>query len=447
MVLQQNDTDKKTVNRLSSAKKIGLMGPFGFGNLGDGAIQQAMLQNIESYCPEAQVHGFSLNPNDTEKRHGIPSFPICKYGDWAHRQWWQGNGNNKFIVSLDKIHTKIATFPNKWLRRSITIPLSALLEVLAWWRAFKTLKGFDALIVSGGGQLDDYWGGPWVHPFTLLMWGFLAKLNGTKYLIVSVGAGPLDRPLSRLFTKATLSLADYRSFRDEDSKKYIERVVGFSKDDPVYPDLAHSLKLTNYLNTPIQTKYRPIVVGIGPMTYFDPRVWPEKDGAIYWGYLTKLASFVSWLIQKQYGILFFTGEALCDRPVIKDLRNILPKNGITYSEGQIIEEPIETVDDLMTQLAMTDLVVASRFHGVLLSQLMNKPVLALSYHPKIDMLMTDTGQSNYCLSIDTFEVDALKERFIALEANRESIKEQLTQRTQKYQAALDEQYQRIFKHP
>lgn len=419
------------------------MGPFGFGNLGDAAIQQAMIQNIQKYYTDVELYGFSLNPEDTEARHGIPSFLMCNV---EPKKWWHGE-NKSFITStLTRIVCGIRAIPNPILRKMagiVKLPLQLVLELITLVRASKLIKDMDLFIVSGGGQLDDYWGGAWQNPYALLLWGTLARLRQTKYLLVSLGAGPIDSPLSKLLIRGALTLANYRSYRDEDSRKYIEQIVGFKKNDPIYPDLAHSLDLTRYQTFLSQPKHRS-VVGIGPMTYFDPRVWPEKDSAVYLDYLTKLAYFVSWLIQKQYGILFFTGEALGDRPVIQDLRNILQKNGTSYSEGQIIEEPIETVDDLMSQLALTDLVVASRFHGVLLSQLMNKPVLALSYHPKIDMLMKDTGQSDYCLSIDTFDIDFLKKQFIALEVEQESIKKQLAQSTQKYQAALNKQYERLF---
>jgi polysaccharide pyruvyl transferase WcaK-like protein len=180
------------------------------------------------------------------------------------------------------------------------------------------------------------------------------------------------------------------------------------------------------------------------MSYFDPRIWPEKDTAVYQDYLGKLATFTAWLLDNDYAILFITGEAIHDRWAIDDLRKILAQRGVTAAEGQIIDEHIETVDELMTKLSSTDIVVASRFHGVLLSLLLHKPVLALSYHKKINELMADVSQGPYCLSIADFEVEVLKERFQTLEASNVEASQQIAQRVGIYQAQLTEQYERIF---
>lgn len=65
-------------------------------------------------------------------------------------------------------------------------------EIAGFLEAFAFLEDVNLLIVSGGGQLDDYWGGAWHHPYTLLMWGLLARLRNVPYKFISVGAGPLD---------------------------------------------------------------------------------------------------------------------------------------------------------------------------------------------------------------------------------------------------------------
>jgi polysaccharide pyruvyl transferase WcaK-like protein len=323
--------------------------------------------------------------------------------------------------------------------------LSIALECLAILNASKTVQDMDYFIVSGGGQLDDYWGGPSHHPYTMLVWSLIAKLRKARLRFVSVGAGPIDHKLSRWFIKVALCLADYRSYRDEDSKRLIEK-IGFKRNDPVYPDLAHSLDIERYCGPQSSNRTR-LLVGIGPMAYFDPRVWPERDLQVYMSYLVKLALFIVWLLQNGHDILLFTSEVGQDPKVTADLRELLTEHGVctTGAESRVIEQPIETVDDLMSQLAITDLVVASRFHGVLLAQLLSKPVLALSYHKKIDVLMADMGQAEYCLPINCFDLDTLKERFISMEANRQAIKAQMAARTKEYREALDEQYQYLFR--
>jgi polysaccharide pyruvyl transferase WcaK-like protein len=416
------------MNNFVRPRKIGLFGPYGFGNLGDASIQQAMIQHIRLYFQDVQIYGFSLNPEDTLKRHGIQSFSINPMPE----------SPNSLLGRIPH-HLRYS----RWMRVLEKIFYRIPLELILLIRAFRNLKDFDLLIVSGGGQLDDYWGGAKKHPYTLFKWAIIAKLRKTKFVFVSVGAGPLDAALSRWFIKNALSLAAYRSYRDENSKKFIEEKVGFYRQDPIYPDLAYSLIVTNN-NQPVAPKTSRLVVGIGPMAYFDPRVWAKKDDAIYRAYLKKLALFIIWLIEKKHTILFLPGNFQHDQPAIKDLQDILRQMGVSDAQGQLLEPNIDTVDELVAQLTRTDLVVATRFHSILLATLVNKPVLALSYHEKVDVLMHDTGQAEYRLSIDDFDVDTLIERFTALETNRGTIEKQLTQNTQQYRAALDEQYERIF---
>lgn len=420
------------------------MGPFGFGNLGDAAIQEAMLQNIRIFRPKDQIFGFSLNPEDTEARHDIPSYPV---GRMAAYGWLGRNVPDQEQPWIYKISAQFREHRNSAVRLAGKLLFSVPSELFSLWRASRNIKGFDSFIVSGGGQLDDYWGGPWYHPYTLFVWALLARLRGVKFQVVSVGAGPLDSPLSRLFVRWALSLAEYRSYRDERSKRFVEQRVGFKRSDFVYPDLAHSLPVK-----PSETRIDPAgirksIVGIGPMAYFDPRVWPEKDQTVYSNYLKKLADFVIWLLQRQYVVRFFPGEADHDRDVIDDLKSLLVDLDVPIDSDQIIDEPIDTLSELMDSLQQTDLVVASRFHGVLLAQRVNKPVVALSYHEKIDMLMEDTGQADYCLQIHNFDVEVLKQKFLKLEANCDEIKAQIYRCEQAYQAALNEQYERIFYGP
>jgi polysaccharide pyruvyl transferase WcaK-like protein len=268
----------------------------------------------------------------------------------------------------------------------------------------------------------------------------IAKVRGAKLAFVSVGAGPIDAPLSKRFFGWALALADYRSYRDEFSKRLIDS-IGFPNPDPVYPDLAHSLEIDETAH-PAAIKNRPLVA-LGPVGYFGPG-WPEHDPVVYEAYIDKIAAFVSWLVGRGYDVAFVPGEAHFDQFTIGDVLDRLAKDGIDGSGGRLLRPPIATVGDLVEQLQATDFVVASRFHNLLLAHLLGKPSIAISYQNKIDSLMADAGLAEYCFPAGAFDLDVLKHRFTRMEADRDAIATKLRRRTEVCRAALVEQYDRLF---
>src|SRR5215472_11161174 len=71
------------MDRLTQAgTKIGLLDHVGGGNLGDDATLDAVASNIKRRWPNAEIVAFSMNPDDTETRHGIRSRPIRRQG-WS----------------------------------------------------------------------------------------------------------------------------------------------------------------------------------------------------------------------------------------------------------------------------------------------------------------------------------------------------------------------------
>jgi polysaccharide pyruvyl transferase WcaK-like protein len=396
-----------------SEPRIGLLGPFGFGNLGDAAIQQAMIQNIRKRIPGAMIFGISQDPSDTEKRHGIRTFRL----DRATYKALSGHG----FIRLARIVYII--FIELWLWVYISISVSKL----------------DILIVSGGGQIDDYWGGVWAHPYTLLRWGLLARLFRTKFIFMSVGAGPLNSPLSRIFARKYLSLAQYISYRDNRSEQYLLS-VGCHYPGQIYPDLAHSIDQKH--KETVRSEHLPLI-GIGPMPYFDSNLWPEKDDRIYLEYIEKLVIFSEWLLKNNYRILLFPGEAYLDRSAIDGLKLKLKERNGSFNECTIIDHRIENVDELMEQISKTDIVVASRFHGVLLAHVLSKPTIAISYHEKIDTLMDAMGHASFCCDIRSFTVEKLIEKFQSVEQNKDVLRNQIAMRETFYREALAQQYDKI----
>jgi polysaccharide pyruvyl transferase WcaK-like protein len=90
------------------------------------------------------------------------------------------------------------------------------------------------------------------------------------------------------------------------------------------------------------------------------------------------------------------------------------------------------------------MVVATRFHNVLLALMLNRPVIALSYHEKIRSLMAGMGLADYCQDAALLDVPNLIEQFTRLEKNAEILSASMKQKAAEYRADLDEQYGRIF---
>lgn len=316
-------------------------------------------------------------------------------------------------------------------------------ELYRWVERVRTLWGTDVLIVVGTGLLTDSFSLAGWGPYSTFKWSVAAKLCGCQLSFVSVGAGPLGRKAGRFLVKSSLSLADFRSYRDEATLQYLKG-IGFGADgDRVYPDLAYSLPFNLLpLNEPKQG--RRSVVGIGLMTYFGMYGVEKTTPESYAAYLEALAMLVKCLLARNYDIRLLIGDRT-DAPVIREFRSLLEQRSITYEEGRVIDEPIASVDDLLKQITATDFVVATRFHNVLLSLLLNKPSIAISFHHKCSSLMNQMGLSEYCQDINRLDAERLIEQFCNLEQNAETLKPLIKNKAEEFRRALDEQYERIFR--
>lgn len=455
-----------------SALKIGLCGFFGYGNMGNAAIQRAMISNIQKRLPDAQLFGFSLNPEDTQQRHGIPSYSIVRRPNPAAQvaEGTQLSADRPAIAHVhpgaDSADSPEAPSQNSqngfkaWLKskpalfnalKSIKKPFDTLQlfwdEFIFCRKCYAILKGLDVFILSGGGAIDETWGGPWKTPYITLRWATLARLAGLKFLVVSVGVERLDSKRGRFFARRAMRLASYRSFRDSYSQDFVQKICGC--DGLMVPDLAFSLDIDPALEpeqrqTPPRPNNSAGVVGISPMDYLDPRSWPRKDGTQYQRYIATLAAFTEWLVARGYFVRFFPSDIYMDRLAILDVLAQLKSTNKNYSCAQVREERVAIVPELVQHIAACDFAVASRFHGVVLSHRMGTPVMALSYDPKVNRLMDAVGLTNYCTRIEDLKLDEMIRTFEALEKNQAEVRSQVGKVKEEYRTLLQNQYDRIF---
>lgn len=443
-------------------KTIGLLDHMGYGNMGDAAIQESFIANIRKRLPGTHLIGFSLYPDDTRKRHGIESYPIT----WCHP------GSNETHVPIRKASHLRSRF-KLFVKSCRTVYAFAkpvhdcIQEVVFLIRSYSVVKSLDLLVMSGGGQLCELYGR---LPYNVFKFCALAKLSNTPVFLVGIGADLLKRPSNKWFARWAVRLANYASFRSLESQALI-RQLGVKKQTHVCPDPAYALDIQDYLTsprsdsltavdarallrnsgcklqdyTPVKTsKTTALKVGLNPVGFCDPRRWPRKDDTVYQRYLDNVASFSSWLLGQNYSVDIFSSDISGDFYAIEDLSNKLLSESVVSRRAGVTVSPFVTLKDLLDQMSTFDFVVTSRFHGVIFSHLLAKPVIALSYLPKIQDLMRTVGHDEYCLDIEHFDVETLIGRFKVLVQDRDRLVSLFRGKSEEYSGALHTHFDRLF---
>jgi polysaccharide pyruvyl transferase WcaK-like protein len=410
-------TEVKMNQRGTKLRKIAFFGHFDSTNFGNESTLQAILYHLRCFDPDVEVTCISTGPAATIATHHIEPIPIS----WTFLKSW---------------------VPRNLLIRVLRKACIGLSEPFHWIKGFIKLRRTDMLIIPGTGLLTDAYGVSGWGPYNLFKWSFIAKICRCKVAFVSVGAGPIYGMLGKCLARSVLSLADFRSYRDDSTRKYLKS-IGFRADhDRVYPDLAFSFPKTEipYQNT---TKSSRLVVGLGLMEYAGRYSVPRPNNTIYLAYLENLARVATWLLAHKYDVRLLSGD-VGDTRAREDLKGLLRGRLSACDEGHVIDEPICSVGNLLAQIAATDIVVGTRFHNIVLALLCDKPVIAISFHHKCDSLMSAMGLSEYCLNINDLTADGLVEKFCEIETNADKIKPLIREKTNRFREALDEQYKIIF---
>ncbi|GAB4466211.1 MAG: polysaccharide pyruvyl transferase family protein [Burkholderiaceae bacterium] len=435
---------------------VGILGHYGNENLGDEAIIAALIARIRAERSDTDIRCFSIHPRDSSLRYGVTAYPIRIAGE---SELPPNESASAHVVQTsaprgpDRDDTPRAATPlaNR-VKALIPARLRAVLSTVARLpglvrdavdevgflvRSYRRLRGVDALIVAGSNQFLDNFGGPWGFPYTLFKWSLLARLAGCRLLYVSVGAGPLDSRLSRLLVRAAIRFAHYLSFRDAASQRLIQG-TRTHRATAVYPDLAHSLALPASASTATGSGVKP-VVAINPMPLYDERYWYATDRKRYRTYVSVLAALAEHLVDNGYPIFFFPTQPKDVSVALDVVRTMRPDSAARLAQPDPVRHP-KTVGDLMDVISGADIVIATRFHGALLSLHARRPVVAICYHRKTRDLMREMGQEQYAIDFDDLSVTSLVDRFHRLEQNRFDAAAQIKEVDVRFFDDLERQY-------
>src|SRR6266404_2119714 len=306
-------------------RRIGIVGFYGVGNLGDEAVVAILLNKLRQHYPSAELVGFSLKPTDTERRHGIKALPII--GKRASRVA-SGHSSASRVAVRSRLFHKLKQLLKRW--PSLFSALKAIKELSGriardlpfLCQSFHRLQGFDMLVIPGSGSLTDWWGGPTSHPYTFLMWSCLARLRRIKFIALGIGYERMNSRLGKHFSKWFLALAHYRSFRDHYSREAMKE-VGLTLDDPVFPDQGFAV-LDMLGSTPgaaslgqCQERQGRLIIGVSPVG--QPSCVGDNPNDFYRRYIETLSLFVWELIQRGHRIAFCPTDCVQDPPFVEQI--------------------------------------------------------------------------------------------------------------------------------
>jgi polysaccharide pyruvyl transferase WcaK-like protein len=308
-------------------RRVLISGWYGFGNVGDEAILQAMVDEVRREAPDARVAALSYRPGYTRRVQSVPAahqvpFTVVSWGAWI----------GKF----------------RWPR--------TLLEFVRC----------DTFVMGGGGFLSD------VQPDVPRGWlkqFRLAKLLGKRTMLHGVGAGPFRTAEGRRVVGEYVGrYVDHVTVRDVESRRCLVEDCGV---DPGKISVRVDPVATMDVEAWRERDVEPEGVGVVYTPYFDRPLfgearsrWPELRACFVEQIRTIRAAGMP------VRLIFFQPEI--ERELAADLAS---EAGVTCAFPADFKEAIR-------ELSRCRGVVSFRLHGNILAHALGMPYLPIVYHHK-----------------------------------------------------------------
>jgi polysaccharide pyruvyl transferase WcaK-like protein len=387
--------------------RVGMLGQFGSGNIGNNASMEAVLAYLRAAHPDADLDIMCGGPEDVRERYKVSAVPMM----------WDTASNASGVAA---------------------IPLKVLGKGIECWRIVTWTRRHDAVIIPGMGVLEatlpvPFWTGPLRHYLVSLA----GRLFGTKVGYVSVGASVVAQPVTRWLFSQSVRLADYCSCRDSRSQGVLKSWGIDVASIPVYPDLAFAL------SGPPRQAGDPNLVCVGVMDYYGGDA-DRTRSAIRTAYVAEMMRFVRWLLEEGKDVCLLVGDTNgSDQTVVDEILGGIGQSMPGLADGRLTEKQVIGIDDVQAAMAPAGTVVATRFHNVVASFMLGKPTIAISYGAKHDSLMADWGMAEYCLPLKTLDHEELARRFTRLADQAPQLWQELGERKAAAEQLLADQFKLV----
>ena len=387
------------------ARRVGLFGLLGSGNIGNDISMQVILGYLRDSQPAAVIDAMCMGPERVRAEYGVGAIPL---------QWSRAHED------------RVSGLPRKALKavgKAVDI-----LRTAAW------VRRHDVVIVPGMGVLEATTPvNPWGFPFALLLLSVWGCVFGTKVALVSVGADAINQPAVRFVLNWAARLASYRSYRDERSRDAMRnRGLDVSRDR-VFPDLVLALPPDE------AGPGDPGTVAVGVMAYNGTNDDRARADDVHAAYTASVTGFVGWLLDTGRSVRLLTGDAVDAEAVAEVLAAVRTSHpGVT--DDRLAAARMNTFSELAQAMSPAGFFVGTRYHNVVCALRLGKPTVSLGYSDKHVSLMEEMGLPQFCQHASTIDLDRLIEQFTELENSADDLRTLLRKRNEEASARAVSQF-------
>jgi len=273
----------------------------------------------------------------------------------------------------------------------------------------KAVSKCDILISGGGSLLQDVTSKRSIFYYLFIMWA--AKILRKKVLIYSQGIGPINSKFNREITFRTLNIMDGIVVRDDASKELLVEIGIPGKKVVVTADPVLRIKPAVLEPGRIILEREGFIKNPDKMTVG----FAIRERMVDSKFVDQLCVSMNRLIEEyQVEIVLIPFHYSEDMAVIDEIEKKLENRVSVIRHKYLTNEMLSIIGNM-------DFLVGVRLHALIHAAIMNIPMIAISYDPKINSFMHSIGLRAMC-SIYDFDNEYFIEEFDKTWKNKDALK-------------------------
>ena len=334
--------------------KVLLSGYYGFDNAGDEAVLYAIVHALRDANPDIEITVLSNQPEKT-------------------------------ALQLD-VHAV-----NRWGKSGL----------------IKAVKDCDVLISGGGSLLQDVTSKNGILYYLGLI--KLAQVLKKKVMIYAQGIGPVNHNRNRKLVRKILNKVDAITVRDIDSRMELMQMGVYREimvcSDPVLGISTDTIDAEEgkalLAQSGLQDERKPVLMVAA-------RNWSGKETLF-----REIALYCDNAVKNDWQIVFvpfhYPEDVEAGREIAAKMQN---ENAVTVLDKNY------TPQQTMAILKNADMILGMRLHSLIMGAALLKPMIALSYDPKVESFMQLLRQRE-CYAVQTVTAQQLNSAMVRLQTRSE----------------------------